>query len=118
MAGMNECINTNGDLKEFCLDNDLLDTVALMNPSQMDDATYLYGKKRIDYIFITPALTAMAVKAGHHQFDQHFVSDHKGVYIKFRAGDLFDNNDSGWGEEISSNDMSPNLNPYIWNITY
>ena len=32
----------------------------------------------------------MVVKVGHHQFDQHFVSDHKGVYIQFVAGEFFD----------------------------
>ena len=31
MADMNECININGDLWDFCLENDRLDTVGLLN---------------------------------------------------------------------------------------
>ena len=90
IANVNECINTNEDLQDFYLKNDLLGTVGLLNPTQTNDATYLYGTKLIDYIFITPALSAMAVKVSHHQFDQLCVSDHKGVYLQFLAGDLFD----------------------------
>ena len=81
MADMNENICTNGDLAKFCIDTYLIDAVGMLNPSQSSDPTYLYGSQRIDYIFVTPALTAIAVKAGHHQFDQHFMSDHKGVYL-------------------------------------
>ena len=36
-------------------------------------------------------MATIAIKAGHHQFHQHFISDHKGVYIHFKANDLFDN---------------------------
>ena len=32
----------------------------------------------------------MAVKAGHHKFDQHIVSDHNRVYLQFLGRDLFD----------------------------
>ena len=39
---------------------------------------------------MTPALAEVALKAGYHQFHQHFISDHKGVCIKFRAHDLVD----------------------------
>ena len=45
-ANMNKCINTNGDLQDFCLENDLLDTVGLLNPTQINDATYLCGTKK------------------------------------------------------------------------
>ena len=89
MVDINKCINIDGDLQNFCLENDLIDTVGLFNPTQTSDATYLYGKKYIHYIFIIPALSLMAVKAGHHQLYQHFVSDYKGVYLQFLAWDLF-----------------------------
>ena len=39
---------------------------------------------------MTSALAEVAIKAGHHLFHQHFVSDHKGVYVHFKAADLFD----------------------------
>ena len=75
--------------KSFCIDTNLIDAVGMLNPSRSSDPTYLYSSQRIDYIFVTPALAAITVKAGHHQFDQHFVSDHKGVYLQFLASDLF-----------------------------
>ena len=87
---MNENICNNDDLAKFCRNTNLIDTVGMLNPSQSRDPTYLYGSQRIDYIFITSALAAISVKAGHHQFDQHFISYHKGVYLQFMASDLFD----------------------------
>lgn len=32
----------------------------------------------------------MAFKAEHHQYNQHFISDHKGAYTQFKSGDIFD----------------------------
>ena len=40
-------------------------------------------------MFTTPNLMAMAIKAGHRQFDQYFISEHTGVYLQFQAGDIF-----------------------------
>ena len=61
-----------------------------MNPDLETDPTYLWGSKRIDYILVSPPLVEVAVKAGHHQYHQHFISDHKGAYIQFHAGDIFE----------------------------
>ena len=55
-----------------------------------NDPIYLWGSKRIDYILMSPALAEVAVKAGHHHFNQHFISNHKEVYIQFKVDDLFD----------------------------
>ena len=66
MADMNENICNNGDLAKFCIDTDLIDAVGVLNLSQSSDPIYMYGSQRIDYIFVTPALAAIAVKAGHH----------------------------------------------------
>ena len=66
MSDMNECINKKGDLQDFFLENDLIDTVGILNPTQTDDMTYLYSTKRIDYIFIISTLSTIAVKVGHH----------------------------------------------------
>ena len=38
---------------------------------------------------MTSALAEVAIKAGHHLFHQHFVSGHKGIYVHFKAADLF-----------------------------
>ena len=90
MSDMNEYTGDMGELSEFCTTCDLVDTVALLNPDIETDPTYLYGSKRIDYIFTTPALAEISIKTGHHRFHQHIISDHKGVYLHFRASDLFD----------------------------
>ena len=87
MADMNKCIK-NGDLQDFCLENNLIDTVGLLNLLK-PMTRYMYTAQNVLIIFITPSL--MAAKVGHHKFDQHFVSDQKGVYLQFLARDLFDN---------------------------
>ena len=90
MADMNEYIGESKDLQLFCHQTNLIDSISLLNPDLNKDPTYLWGSKRIDYILISPPLAEMAVKAGHHNFNQHFISDHKGIYIQFKAGDLFE----------------------------
>ena len=90
MSDMNEYIEDIGDLNELCTKHNLVDTVALLNPDIEQDPTYLYGSKRIDYIFTTYVLAEIALKAGHHHFHQHIISDHKGVYLHFQANGLFD----------------------------
>ena len=64
--------------------------MALLNPDLEQDPTYLWGSKRIDLVLVSSALAGVAVKAGHHNFNQHFVSDHKGIFIQFKAADIFD----------------------------
>ena len=90
MADMNKFIGERKDLHDFCQHNNLIDVISLLDLDKHDDPTYLWGKKRIDYILISPALAELAVKAGHHQFNQHFISDHKGIYLQFHAKDIFD----------------------------
>ena len=51
MSDMNENTGVIGDLSELCTNYDLVDTVALLNPDIEADPTYLYGSKRINYIF-------------------------------------------------------------------
>ena len=69
---------------------DLIDTISLLNLDIEEDHTYLWRSKRIDCIMMVLALVEVALKEGHHQFNQHFISDHTGVYLHFRADDLFD----------------------------
>jgi len=90
MANMNEFIGYSGELYDFCQENDIIDSVSLLNPGLMEDPAYLYGSKRIDYICVTPTLAESPLKARHHQFHQYFITNHKGVYLQFHAGDLFD----------------------------
>ena len=65
MADLNDSIGTS-DLEMFCMENDLVDVVEMMNPHLDKDPTYLWGNKRLDYILVSSKLAEVAVKAGHH----------------------------------------------------
>ena len=39
---------------------------------------------------MTLLLAEVEIKAGRHQFNQYFISNHKGVYVQFKAADLLD----------------------------
>ena len=90
MADMKEFIGDKQVLHTFCQRTHLIDSISLLNPDTHEDPTYLWGSKRIDYIYISLTLAEVAVKAGHHNFNQHLISDHKGLYKQFKTGDIFD----------------------------
>ena len=90
MMDSNEKLEVGKPLYDFMVGNDLMDAMEQLNPSAINDKTYLEGSKRIDHIFLTPDLAEIALKAGHHPFHQYFISDHKGIYIQFQAKDFFD----------------------------
>ena len=68
----------------------MIDLIAEVNPALETDPTYLWGTKRLDYILVTPGLKDAAIKAGHHPFHQHLVTDHKGIFAYFVADKIFD----------------------------
>ena len=90
MAYMNEFMGDGKDLQICCQQINLIDSISLLDPGLNIDPAYLWGSRRIDYILISPTLAEMAVKAGHHNFHQHFISDHKCIYIQFKAGGIFE----------------------------
>ena len=90
MMDSNEDIKEEGAFANFAKNNDLVDIAPQFDPLLAEDPTYLHSKKRLDYILLSPNLAEIAIKAGHHQFHQFMVSDHKGVYVHFRVEDLFD----------------------------
>ena len=90
MMDSNEQFEDVKPLHRFMIDNNLIDAIGQLNPSWSEDKTYIDGSKRIDHIFISPDLAEIALKAGHHPIHQHFISDHKGIYIQFQAKDFFD----------------------------
>ena len=53
MAGINECINTNGDLHDFFIENDLIDAVSILNPSKKQDPIFLHETQNRLYTHIT-----------------------------------------------------------------
>ena len=90
MMDANEYIKKEGGLYNFVRDNKLMDIVPKCNTSLSSDPTYIHSSKRLDYILLSPNLAEITIKAGHHKFYQHIISDHKGVYEHFRAEELFD----------------------------
>ena len=90
MANMNELMGDKHDLHNFCQQTNLIDSISLLDPELNNDPTYLWSSKRIDYISISLTLAGLAVKAGRHHFNQHFISDHKVIYIQFKAADISD----------------------------
>ena len=78
------------DLGSFTTTLGLIDLVPMMEPTLKEDPTYLWGSKRIDFMFISQGLKDAVVNAGHHPFHQHFVTDHKAVYGYFLADAFFD----------------------------
>ena len=74
MADMNKYIGDKKDIFIFCQSNNMIDSIILMNLELDNDPTYLWRSKRIDCMFISPALAKAAVKAGYHQFNQHFLA--------------------------------------------
>ena len=75
---------------KFCKALGLVDIVAKLHPELVQDSTYLWGPNRIDFILASGGIEDAAVKAGHHPFHQHVITDHKGVYAHFVANALFD----------------------------
>ena len=85
----NEDINDEGGFFQFANNNDFVDVATQFDLLLSQDPTYIHSNKRMDCILLSPNLVEIAIKAGHHNFHQHLVSDHKGVYVHFRAEDLF-----------------------------
>jgi len=90
MADMNEFRGEKQALHEVCQRTNLIDSIFLLDLDLHKDPKCRWGSKRIDYILISPTLAEVTVKAGHHNFNQNFISDHKDLYIQFNAGDIFD----------------------------
>ena len=93
MVDMNKYIRNKGDLYELFVQNNLVDTVALLNSDIEDDLTYMYGSKQIDYIFTSPGSAEIVRKGGYRQFHQLMIKYHKGMYLHFRVQYLFDSKD-------------------------
>ena len=52
-------------------------------------------------MFMTEGIKHAVVKAGHHLiYNRHIVSDHKGVYVHFKADRLFDIAEMDWSHLI------------------
>ena len=66
MTDLNDHYCVKGDLYNFRLENDLIESVSELNPDLKNDPTYLWDTKQIDYIFDTILCTVLRVVIKHY----------------------------------------------------
>ena len=88
-------INANSDttnpyLHIFMAEIGLYDAVKHHNPKIENQATYIWVKKRLDYILVSENVLHGSTGEGHTPFGYPFLSDHRGLYIDIPVSELFD----------------------------
>jgi hypothetical protein len=77
------------DLRRLLRQNDLVDVFEHLHAGVTPPHTYQRGDKRIDYVFITPALIPALRSTGFLPFNLPFTSDHGAAYVDFDEETLF-----------------------------
>eukprot|EP00957_Ditylum_brightwellii_P128210 9778363-Ditylum_brightwellii.AAC.1 len=77
------------DLWRFLRQNDLVNVFEHLHTGVTPPHTYQRGDKRIDYMFITPALIPALRSTGFLPFNLPFTSDHGATYVDFDEETLF-----------------------------
>ena len=72
--------------------NALHDVVEYHSPDLLNESTYIYGQKRLDYTLVSEDLLGSGNSADHTAFSLPFISDHRGMYWDVAVSDLFDSN--------------------------
>jgi len=67
----------------------LIDLLTLQHPDPLPPATYIRGKERIDFIFVSAALLPNVRHTGILPYNSIFISDHCPCYIDFDSKSLF-----------------------------
>ena len=83
---LNEPSSGMGSLATQC---GLADLFSTRTGNSTIPATYQRGKKRIDYVLISPTLLATVKAAGYDPFGYRLPSDHRGMYIDIDTHALF-----------------------------
>eukprot|EP00957_Ditylum_brightwellii_P118541 9040192-Ditylum_brightwellii.AAC.1 len=78
----NEDSEEDGQFSKFITDNDLVDAYKHMHPGS-HLATYLRGRKRLDYMFITHGLIPALREIGYLPFHAGIYSDHCALWADF-----------------------------------
>ena len=90
MGDFNEHVtDPRSTLQKLALDCRLVDVWAKLHPTETEPATYLYGKKRLDYILISASLVPAVTAIGYEPFHEYLPTDHRGVFIDFETKALF-----------------------------
>eukprot|EP00957_Ditylum_brightwellii_P198845 15156457-Ditylum_brightwellii.AAC.1 len=77
------------DLCTFLIENELVDAFHHLHPDAIPPNTYQCIENRIDYIFITPALTPVLKAVGFLPFNVPFLTDHGSIFADFEEDILF-----------------------------
>jgi hypothetical protein len=56
----------------------------------VDTTTYTRGKKRLDYVFVTPRLIDHILRSGYESFHARIASDHRGYFVDFALAGFLD----------------------------
>ncbi|MFN9979690.1 MAG: hypothetical protein ACK53Y_07245, partial [bacterium] len=67
----------------------LIDLLTLQHPDPLPPATYIRGKERIDFIFVSAALLPNVRHTGILPYNSILISDHCPCYIDFDSKSLF-----------------------------
>ena len=74
--------------KRFCADHNLVDPMASLMPDEKNEATFLLGSNRIDYILIEQELLQHVRGFGLTGITEPFISDHRAVFLDIDFGTL------------------------------
>ena len=85
----NDTDNEGTDLNGFLMENDLVDAFRHLHPDTTPPHTYQQSSNRLDYIFVTPALTPALKASGFLPFNVPFFSDHGALFAEFDKTILF-----------------------------
>ena len=90
MGDFNEHVtDQRSTLQRLALDCNLVDVWATLHPNKVEPATYLYGRKRIDYILVSAPLVPAVTAIGYEPFHEYLPTDHRGVFVDFDTRALF-----------------------------
>jgi hypothetical protein len=56
----------------------------------VDFTTYTRGRKRLDYVFVTPRLVDHLLRSGYEPFHTRITSDHRGCFVDFALAGFLD----------------------------
>ena len=84
---LNHHKEADGDLRRFVSEAHLVDHFHEKFPAPI--RTYIYGTKRLDYIFVDPSLTQAISRIGYLGTHEGAFSDHTMAYVDFHSNLLF-----------------------------
>ena len=75
-------------MAKVLLAGNLVDVYEVKHGNECNIATYIRGKRRLDYCFVTPRLVAHVVRCGFEPFNVCYISDHRGSFVDFCTVDF------------------------------